>query len=332
MSFRELQYVLKVAEEKSFSKAAQKLYMAQPSLSQYITKLENRLGLQLFDRSTIPLQPTFAGELYIEMARNILDMNVQLSQQLDDITNLKKGRLTIGLSTFRSSYILPKVLPLFKRKFPGIDVFLMEGTVHELEEYAKKGTTDLSIMTLPIQEDFFAYEPILTEELLIAVPPNHRLSKKAGDSTCPPYSRPQISLADLREDSFIVLGHRLRQTTIDLCQQAGFKPKILLTTRSTEAAHALVAEGLGITIIPDTLVWFGNILKHPLYFSIKQPPTEELSTMRTLTLAYHKGRYLSRAAREFIIMTKEILNSVKASDPTLAQNIDVNNVLEQKVK
>jgi DNA-binding transcriptional LysR family regulator len=310
MSERELEYVLKLAEEKSFSKAAQKLYISQPSLSQFIQKLERQLGEPLFDRSSVPLKLTFTGELYVEMANNILDLKEQLTRQLEDICNLKKGRLTIGLSAFRSPYILPKVLPKFKQRFPGIDVFLMEGTANELGEYAKKGITDLSLITLPLQEDFFAYEPILTEELLIAVPPNHPLSKKAGSNTLDPNSRSSISLTDLRKDSFIMLGDKLRQTTLDLCQKAGFKPKILLTTKNAEAAHALVAEGLGVTIIPDTLVWFGNILKHPTYFSIK-----ELSTSRTLTLAYYKKRYLSRAAREFIVMTKEILN--------LAKNIDL---------
>lgn len=314
MRFHDFHYVLTLAEEKSFSKASKKLYISQPSLSQYILKLEERIGLQLFDRSTIPLQLTFAGELYIGMARNILDLQAQLSQQLEDISNMKIGRLTIGLSTFRSSYILPKILPAFMQAFPGIDVVLMEGTVNELEEYARKGTTDLSFMTAPMQEDLFSYQPILTEELLLAVPPNHRLCQIPG--YCDPNTsvRPRISLADLRYDSFIVLGHRLRQTTIDLCQQAGFKPKILLTTKSTEAAHAIVAEGIGVTIIPDTLIWFGNISKHPKYFSIEHPETDQLSTIRTLTLAYHKGRYLSKAAREFIVLTKEILNSVKVSD------------------
>lgn len=314
MNFRELQYVLVLEEERSFSRAAQKLFIAQPSLSQYISKLEEKLGMQLFDRSTVPLQLTYAGELYVEMAKNILGLKDQLTRQIDDIHSLKKGRLTIGLSTFRSSYVLPKVLPPFKQAFPGIEVFLMEGTVHELEEYAKKGTTDLSIMTLPISSEYFSYEPILTEELLVAVPPTHQLrSQSNSNHSGIPYSLPRISLADLRDDPFIVLGHRLRQTTLDLCQQAGFKPKIILTTRSTEAAHALVAEGLGVTIIPDTLVLLGNILKHPLYFSIDLPPTEDPLTTRILTLAYHKERYLSKAAQEFISLTKNLLGTFKSS-------------------
>ena len=178
MDFRKLQYMLKVAEEKSFSKAAQKLYIAQPSLSQYIQKLELQLGVQLFDRSTNPLRLTYAGELYAETAKNILNLKDQLSNQMEDISNFKKGRLTIGLSAFRSTYVMPKILPRFHEKFPGIDVVLVEGNSVKLEELAIKGITDISLMTLPIKENFFSYEPILSEKILLAIPPQHPACKE----------------------------------------------------------------------------------------------------------------------------------------------------------
>ena len=179
MDFRKLQYMLKVAEEKSFSKAAQKLYIAQPSLSQYIQKLEQQLGVQLFDRSTNPLRLTYAGELYAETAKNILNLKDQLTNQMEDISNFKKGRLTIGLSAFRSTYVIPKILPLFHERFPGIDIVLMEGNSVKLEDLAIKGITDISIMTLPIKENFFSYEPIFIEKILLAIPMQHPASKEA---------------------------------------------------------------------------------------------------------------------------------------------------------
>jgi len=308
MDFRELQYILQIAKEKSFSKAAQNLYIAQPSLSQYIQKVEQKLSIQLFDRSSTPLRLTYAGELYVETAKRILNLKDQLSQQFDDIAELKKGRLTIGISPFRSAYILPNILSVFQKRFPGIEIILVEANFTDLENYATNDTTDLSIMTLPIREDLFAYAPLLTEELLIALPPHHPANVSKQNATWDQNPRPRIDLAELRNDSFIVLGQRLRQTTIELCRQAGFEPEIILETKSAEAAHAFVAAGMGITLIPESFVLFSEVLSaRPLYFSLNNPiPT------RQLVAAYRAGRYLSRATREFITMAQEILESKKS--------------------
>lgn len=305
MDFRQLQYMLKVAEERSFSKAAQKLYIAQPSLSQYIHNLEQQLGIQLFDRTTVPLRLTYAGELYIETAKKILDLNYQLSQQMEDIANLKKGRLTIGLSPFRSTYIMPRVLPLFHEKFPGIEVILIEGTSSELEELALKGSTDISVMTLPIQDKQFEYETVLTEEILIAVPPQHPLKETFQKEITTSYRHPKIHLNKLKDESFILLkqDQKLHQIATQLCKQAGFKPRVVLESESIEAAHALVTAGMGITFVPDTLTLFSHLTQFPLYFSIADETPK-----REMVVAYRKGRYLSKAAIEFISIMKNLLN------------------------
>lgn len=307
MDFRQLQYVLQVAEERSFSKAAQKLYIAQPSLSQYIHKLEERLGCQLFDRSSSPLRLTFAGELYVETSKHILDLKDQLTQQIDDISELNKGRLSIGISSFRSAYILPSILLAFQKKFPGIEVSLYEANFTELESYATSGTTDLSIMTLPIRKDLFSYTPLLSEELLLALPPDHPAKEIGQNATWDQNPRPRIDLTELHNDPFIVLGQRLHQTTIELCRKAGFEPRIILETKSAEAANAFVAAGMGVALIPDTFVLFSSSSKQPLYFSANDPlPT------RTLVAAYRVGKYLPRAAQEFISLAQEILRSKKS--------------------
>jgi len=312
MDFRQLQYMLKVAEEKSFSKAAQKLYIAQPSLSQYIQKLELQLGVQLFDRSTSPLRLTYAGELYVETAKNILDLKDQLTNQMEDISNFKKGRLTIGLSPFRSAYIMPRILPRFHEKFPGIEVVLIEGNSVKLEELAIKGTTDISIMALPIKTDFFSYEPILREKILLAIPVQHPIAKKVinqhytKQQDAADHTYPEISLDELCDEPFILLKQhqKLHQIAVSLCKQAGFKPKIILESESIEATHALVSSGMGIAFIPDTITLFPQTYTTPIYFLIK-----DLETTRTLVVSYRKKRYFSRAAKEFIIIMKDVLGT-----------------------
>lgn len=305
MDFRQLQYILKVAEERSFSRAAQKLFISQPSLSQYIQKIELELGVQLFDRSSTPLRLTFAGELYTETAKGILDLKDQLYQQIEDITNLKKGRVTIGLSPFRSTYIMPKILPSFYDKFPDIEVVLVEDTSSNLENLAMKGTTDLTLMTSPIQQDIFDFEPIISEEILVVIPSNHPVQKKVRHKTTNKSNYPVIQLKELHDEPFILLkkDQKLHKIATFLCEQVGFSPRIILESESIEAAHALVAAGMGITFVPDTLVSSNQTPSHPLYCSV-----DKLRPTRDLVLAYRKGRYLSVAAREFIATTKTIFS------------------------
>lgn len=304
MDFRQLQYMLKVTEEKSFSKAAKKLYISQPSLSQFILNLEQQLGVQFFDRTTTPLRLTYAGELYANCARQILAIKENLLMQIDDITNLKRGRITIGISPFRSTYLLPKVLPDFLKKFPGIEISLVEGTMAELTDLTINGSVDFSIMTLPIQEDLLVYEPIMKEEILLALPPHHPFCNEIKNNSSGCSAHPKICLAELSSEPFILLkpGQRMREVALNLCKKAGFKPHIILESKSTEATHALVSTGIGIAFIPDTLVSYGQMEESPVYFSMEDPvPT------RTLVFAYRKERYLTKAAQEFISMVKTLL-------------------------
>jgi DNA-binding transcriptional LysR family regulator len=227
---------------------------------------------------------------------------------MEDISNFKKGRLTIGLSPFRSAYIIPKVLPLFHKKFPGIDVVLVEGNSVKLEDLAVRGITDISIMTLPVKDILFSYEPIFMENILLAIPPNHPVCKKTqtNHQAAAYYTHSEISLHELRDEPFILLKQhqKLHQIAISLCKQAGFRPKIILESESIEATHALVSSGMGIAFIPDSITLFPQTSITPIYFVIK-----DLETTRTLVVAYIKKRYLSRAAKEFITIMKDELST-----------------------
>ncbi|WPC41242.1 LysR family transcriptional regulator [Clostridium sp. JS66] len=303
MDFRQLQYVLTVAEEKNFSKAANKLFISQPSLSQYIQKIELELGTQLFDRSSSPLKLTFAGELYIETAKNILDLKDQLYQQINDIANRKKGRVIIGLSPVRSTYIMPKILPIFHDKFPDIEVVLIEDISSTLETLAVKGSTDIDLITTPMQNDMLDFETIFSEEILVVIPPNHPIQSKIKYKTSTKSTHPTIELKELKNEPFILLkrDQKLHKMATSLCEQAGFSPRIILESESIEAAHALAKAGMGITFVPDTLISSHQTEPYPLYCSI-----DKLKPTRDVIVAYKKGRYLSVAAREFISILKTV--------------------------
>ena len=133
------EYIVAVAEERSFSKAAQVLFVSQSSLSKYILQVEKTMGVKLFDRNTVPLKITFAGELFLEKARQILDLERQLKQQMEDIANVNFGRITIGVSPYIGSYIMPYILPRFYEKYPKVTVILLEKNILELERMAYNG-------------------------------------------------------------------------------------------------------------------------------------------------------------------------------------------------
>ncbi|SMB87142.1 DNA-binding transcriptional regulator, LysR family [Pasteurella testudinis DSM 23072] len=301
MEFRQFKYVLKVAEERNFSSAAKKLYISQPSLSQFIQKVEEKVGAPLFDRSVSPLKLTYIGSLYVETAQAIMDLQHQFEQKVDDTLNVRQGRVTIGSSPFRSAYLLSRVLPHFRRQYPNIEVFLQEDNTHNLEDRVLHGLTDLSLSLLPINEALFDYDILFEERMLLALPPNHpiaaQLKLKAGDHS---YT-PTIDLSELQDTPFIQMnkGHKLHHMLQKLCENAGFSPNVVLETESMTTAQALAGAGIGAALLPETLVYADHFEKEPCYCRPDSKPS------RTVVVVYRKGRYLSRATRAFIQTLKD---------------------------
>lgn len=304
MEERELTYLQKILEEGSFSKAAQKLFIAQPSLSQYVKKVEAELGAPLFDRMSKPLKLTYAGEIYLRTEKRIRQLKREMRQQIDDLSKLKKGHLSIGSSHYRSSYLLTNVLPVFKERYPGIEISLEEGTTVELEEYAMNGVTDFSIVLLPLTYPALAYEELFQEEVLLAISSKHPLARFAKKDLghLPPY--PQIDFSLLRDEPFIIMkpGQKLRLSFFDLCEKAKFKPNIILESQSMAAAQSLAAVGVGATLVPDILAIYNNLPEPPCYFSLKAP-----APPRQVVVAFSREKYLSKAAEAFIEVMKEVV-------------------------
>lgn len=306
MEIRQLKYMLTVAEERSFSKAAARLYIAQPHLSQYIQKLEKQIGVKLFDRSCTPLKLTYAGEKFAIQARQILQMDQNLLQQMKDFTEEKGGSLSLGITPVRGAYLLPKLLPILKRQMPQVNLTLYEGTSAELEDWLNRGVTDLTILSLPIKSSNFSYEVLLKENFLIMAPPMHPLSQSEGDNLYPA----PLKLTTLQKEPFILLRKEqaLRRIADSLFLQSGFRPNILLETKSYKTAQELASLGMGFT--------FSAMSIYQTYRSKEVPVrlfTAEPRFTRTLAIVYRKGKYLAKFERDFITMTKEIVQSRSAA-------------------
>ncbi|REE88603.1 DNA-binding transcriptional LysR family regulator [Paenibacillus taihuensis] len=287
MEFRQLQYVIQIAKEKNFSRAAEKLHIAQPSLSQQLSKLEKEIGVLLFRRTTNSVELTHAGSVFVEKAQNILDNIEQLKQELDDLAHMRRGKLVVGSLSITGSHVLPIVLPIFGEQYPEIEIVLVEDTPSKLEQLTASGQTDLSLLALPLFEPSLEWVPIIEEEIVLAVPPDHHLAK---------LSEP-IRIESLRNEPFIVLkkGQGFRQNVLEICENAGFEPRIVFESTNIETVQSLVAAGMGITFIPKMITRTSANSLTPVYLPLA-PPTP----IRTLVIASRKGRYLSRAAEAFI--------------------------------
>lgn len=296
MKILQIQYVLKIAELQSFSKAAKELYISQPSLSQHIFRLEEQLGVPLFDRTTMPLKLTYAGECYVEKARQILNLNNQLLREIEDITTFKKGRLILGVPLFSGAFLLPVILPMFHQKYPGIELVIIEKTSSDLEQSVLKEEVDFAIFNTPSHSEGIVCETILTEEIMLAIPPDRKSPLN--------YS---VNLSELKDKHFILLRREstLRQIVNEYFKLAGFNPRIFIESRNIITVSQLVKAGSGITFIPETIAYFSGIPRNFLHH------IEGSVQSWNLVLTYKKGRYLSKLDQAFITVAKEVLSNFK---------------------
>jgi LysR family hydrogen peroxide-inducible transcriptional activator len=296
MELRQLQYAIQIAIERNFSRAAEKLHIAQPSLSQQLSKLEKEIGVLLFQRSTNSVELTHAGALFVEKSQKILDMVEQLKKEMEDISQMKKGRLVVGSMPITGSTILPFVVPVFQAAYPDIEISLVEETSSNLETLTMNGQTDISLLSLPLREDSLVYETLLEEEIVLAVPPQHPLAA----------SKEPIRIDQLEKEAFIALkkGQGFRKLTLDLCQKAGIIPNIVFESSNMETVQSLVAAGMGIAFVPYLISKRSFSELSPVHLTLEGRPA------RTLVIAYRKGRYISKAAEAFVSTMKEVMRTI----------------------
>lgn len=308
MELRQLQYALQIAAEKNFSRAAEKLHIAQPSLSQQLSKLEKELGVLLFQRNTNSVELTHAGTAFMEKAQMILDMVGQLTKEMEDISDLKKGKLLVGCLPITGSYVLPRVLPLFQSRYPGIEVHLVEDTTKVLEHLTAAGQTDICLLTLPLLDANLEWKPLLNEEIVLAVPPGHALAARTEPGS-DNGAAGQANIAELKNESFIVLkrGQGFRQIAMELCQNSGFEPNIVFESSNIETVQALVAAGMGIAFVPGMIAAGHGPSFRPSYLRLEERP------YRTLVAAYRSGRYISKAAEAFMGVLQEVMSDETAT-------------------
>ena len=250
MDFRQLEYIVAIAENKSISKAAETLFISQSGLNQQLIKLEKELGLQLFDRNKHFLRPTKAGEIYVKNAIEILKIKRNTYTELGDLKKEATGEISLGLTHEHGIDLFTSIFTAFNQRYPGITFALTEAIVARQNELLLSGQLDLGfVMLLESARINLEYITLFEEDLILGIPKNHPEAARAN-----PFGMP-LATTDLRrfydsKFSLIFGTSTMRQLVDPLFQQAGYKPQILIETAMNHALIQLVSKGFCCTILP----------------------------------------------------------------------------------
>lgn len=303
--FREMRYVYEVYRQSSFSKAAQALLIAQPSLSQMVKKAEARIGGPIFDRSTSPISLTDLGRMYIQSAEEILRIEEGFGQYLSDAEQCLRGVLTLGGTTLFTSYVLPPLISAFSARYPGVEIRLHEQHTTVLKQELQEGTLDLAVDNSLLDPARYEGTIYQEEQILLAVPkslaPFDGLSaegiRQNGLNAAPP-----VVLDRFASLPFLLLkeGNDTRSRAETLCAQAGFSPTIRLQLDQQIAAYNLAAFGLGAAFISDTLVRCAPPDDRLVFFRIDSPDVQ-----RSIRFFHKKNRFVSAPMAAFLQLLTE---------------------------
>ena len=305
MNLKQLKYVIVLANERSFSRAADILNISQPSLSQYIKKIEKQIGLELFERTNGHVRLTDAGKIYLDTGRKILDLEHQMKTQLMELAECKKGSIIVGTTPFRSVTMMPRVVVEFKKLYPGIHVVVDERGTQELSEGAERGEFDLCVVTLPVNERIYNYDIIVEEEIFIAVPKNSEIDKKLNENSIRMEGRKYkaVNVNLLNHEAFVMITEAqiMQKRLQDLCTDYNLKLETAAVVKSLEAQIAMVRERVGAAFVPTGVEKFeGKDEKISYYSFVQELPRRKVVAM------YHKEKKMSKVVRDLISIMQEI--------------------------
>lgn len=307
MTSRELLYVKTIADEKSITRAAQKLFLTQPSLSHCVMNIEKQLGTRLFRRTSGGLVLTYAGEKYYRMACEVLRVYAAFESEISEESDLLRGRITLGITNYLACDLLPRMLPRFHQEHPGIELRIVEETTDELEKSLLSGRLDFAIMHTGAgdgasEDPGLAHEVLRRDPFLLIAPPDNPYAEHAAAKEGVEY--PELDPALLAEEPFLMVtkGQRIRHVTDRVLAMAGFAPQIVFTSRNYETLRRLCAEGMGYTFIPSHYVGLlGGEQYRPACYEIP----ERYGAFWELSVVTLKDAYLSKAAKAFLRSFRE---------------------------
>lgn len=288
MELLQLHYFRTVAKLEHMTKAAQQLQIAQPSLSKTISRLEEDLGAPLFNRKHRQIQLNEFGKVFLKRVDRIFWELNEGQREILELSKQQENKITLAVTIPR---VLPDLLKLFLSKNPNVKFqqFFLQPT-SSMKAQLIEGKIDYCISSVMIEDPQIIWEPLITEEVYLIVPPGHPFS-----------DRDTIRLEEAKEEAFISMhtGYGFRNLTDQFCHEAGFTPHIAFEGDDSTVIGDLVKQGLGIAFVPEiTLLHQSVQFPHSLHIT-------EPNCLRTIGIAWSKNRYLSKTANQFREFVKE---------------------------
>jgi LysR family hydrogen peroxide-inducible transcriptional activator len=283
MEFQQLRYVCAVAETGSFSRAAERCQVAQPSLSQQVLKLEKDLGAKLFDRLGRGVRLTDSGRAFIPHARSILAHMEAARSSVAAKSVDNRGSVAVGVIPTVAPYLMPRYTAAFAKKYPDAKLRIVEQTTPELIQSLRELSVDFAILALPLRHKDLDFSPICTEPLFAVLPRDH---PRAGDES--------LTLKSLRGEPFVMLrnGHCFRDLSIAACTRARITPKIAFEGAQFSSLLGMVAAGVGISLVPQMAI-DRNI-------ECRYVRLSDAHASRTIVAASLRGRNFNRMQGAFL--------------------------------
>ncbi len=292
MNLRVLLYLVAIDEERHFHKAAARCFVSQPTLSGQLKKLEQELGVLLVERNTRQVAMTDAGSAVAEMARKVLADVKGIQEIAQSFEDPMAGELHAGLIPTIAPYLLPAIMPALGKTWPKLKLWLHEYQTSVLLEKLRRAELDFLILALPVETEEFSELELFKEPFLLAVP--------AGE---PLASQPMITMGDLNNREMLLLeeGHCLRDQALDVCFMAGATENAAFHASSLETLRFMVAEGMGLTLMPELAVPKKQSKKDAIrYLPFKAPKPS-----RRIGMLYRKGSYRAEAFRNIQGLIRE---------------------------
>lgn len=302
MDFRELSYVIAIAQHQNITKAAESLFVSQPTLSKFLKALEDNLGQALFRKLGNKYVLTYAGERYLEKAEQILQIKLDLDRELADIIKRDIGVLNIAFPAMRCSYMLPKTLPAFQKLYPNVKVQISEGHSKEIDNKIMSGEVEIAFYTQPAApHPGLEYEILGEEELLICTCKNHPLGRFAQPNPNSPY--PRLDVALLKDELVLMMfpSQRTGQIIQSYLLEQDIHLDNVMYTSNMPAIMELVAMNYGVAFV------FEPHLKHQkTYGEIECYSFGTPRMVSNFVAAYRKGSYLPIYSKAFLELVRKL--------------------------
>jgi DNA-binding transcriptional LysR family regulator len=294
MELRTLRAFVEVVRQGGFSRAAEVVFATQSTVSKAVKQLEDEIGVPLLDRIGHRSVLTVAGEVVYRRALQMLAERDHLVAELDDLRGLKRGTLRLGLPAIANN-LFARLFVIYRDRYPGVDVRLVEHGSEQLEEIVRSGEIDLAASLLPVSDEF-EWQEVRRQPLMALVPSDHPLARKRT-----------VNLLDLKDIPFILFetGFALNRIILEACHRRGFEPTVAARTSQIDFAVELVAVGLGIAFLPRMTA---ERFDRP---SVRHVPLAEPQTEWQMAAIWRRGAYLSHPAQAWLAILREILDQTE---------------------